>query len=181
MTGCVVFFFFSSRRRHTRCRYVTGVQTCALPIYIPAPHALLEGARKLPGGHWLRFDLADSALCVRPYWRFQIEPDDSLGLDAEPRLIDELAALLGQAAERRLMSDVPLGVFLSGGLDSSLVLAALTAARPNERFETFTIGFTEPSFDESAYASTVAAHLGSHHHQRMLEMDRARELIPSVL
>jgi asparagine synthase (glutamine-hydrolysing) len=149
--------------------------------YIPAPYALLEGARKLPGGHWLRFDLADAALCVRPYWRFRIEPDHSLDLDAEPRLIDELAALLGQAAERRLMSDVPLGVFLSGGLDSSLVLAALTAARPNERFDTFTIGFTEPSFDESAYASAVAAHLGSHHHQRMLEMARARELIPSVL
>ena len=149
--------------------------------YIPAPHAMLEGTRKLPGGHWLRFDIADATLCVRPYWRFQIEPDDSLGVEAEPRLIEELTGLLGQAAERRLMSDVPLGVFLSGGLDSSLVLAALAAARPNDRFDTFTIGFTEPSFDESPYASAVAAHLGSHHHQRMLEMDGARELIPSVL
>ena len=64
---------------------------------------------------------------------------------------------------------------------TSSPISALTAARPDERFDTFTIGFTEPSFDESAYAATVAAHLGSHHHQRLLEMDRARELIPSVL
>jgi asparagine synthase (glutamine-hydrolysing) len=149
--------------------------------YIPAPHALLQGSRKLPGGHWLRFDIADSKLCVRPYWRFQIEPDASLGPGAEPRLVDELTALLGQAAQRRLMSDVPLGVFLSGGLDSSLVLAALAATRPDDRFNTFTIGFTEPSFDESAYSNAVAAHLGSQHHHRILDMEVAQELIPSVL
>jgi asparagine synthase (glutamine-hydrolysing) len=111
----------------------------------------------LPGGHWLRFDFASSDVRVRPYWRFQIEPDDSLGVSAEPRLVDELAGLLGQAARRRLMSDVPIGVFLSGGLDSSLVLAALSATEPNERFDTYTIGFTEPSFDESRYAASVAA------------------------
>ena len=149
--------------------------------YIPAPHALLEGTFKLPGGHWLRFDIATCSLHTRSYWRFQIEPDDSLGVDAEPRLIEELTALLGQAAQRRLMSDVPVGLFLSGGLDSSVVLAALAAARPNDRFDTFTIGFTEPSFDESPYATAVAAHLGSRHHERRLAVDSALDLIPFVL
>ena len=149
--------------------------------YIPAPRALLEGTRKLPGGNWLRFDLCDSMLSQHAYWQFRLEPDEGLGAEAEPRLIDELEALLGAAGRRRLMSDVPLGVFLSGGIDSSLVLATLAAARPDIRLDSFTVGFTEPSFDESPYARAVAAHIGSRHHERVLEMDRTRELIPSVL
>lgn len=149
--------------------------------YIPAPRAALEGCAKLPGGHWLRLDLDSGAHIIKPYWQFRLEPDAGLGDADEPRLIEECAALLKQAAERRLMSDVPLGVFLSGGLDSSSILASLTQSTPGDRFATFTIGFDEPSFDESEPARLVANHLGTRHHERLLDLDKARDLIPEVL
>lgn len=149
--------------------------------YIPSPCAVYEGMRKLPGGHWLRFDLASENVETRAYWRFGLEPDDGLTDADEPRLVDELTGLLIQGARRRLMSDVPLGVFLSGGLDSSIVLAALASEQPGSNFDTFTIGFVEPSFDESAHARTVAEHVGSRHHERRLDMHKARDLIPDVL
>ena len=116
--------------------------------YIPAPNAILNGTSKLPGGHWLRYDIASGEHVTKAYWRFVIEPDPSLGDADEPRLVDECRSLLATAARRRLMSDVPLGVFLSGGLDSSLVLASLAQYQPGSSFSTFTIGFEEPSFDE---------------------------------
>ena len=99
----------------------------------------------------------------------------------EPRLIEECRALLAQAAQRRLMSDVPLGIFLSGGLDSSLILASLTKFLPAGRLSSFTIGFTEPSFDESRHARMVAQFLGTQHHEKLLDLDLAQALIPSVL
>jgi len=149
--------------------------------YIPAPLALLEGTVKLPGGHWLNYDLESGKLTTRAYWQFYLEPDEGLGEADEPRLVEELGALLGQAAGRRLMSDVPIGIFLSGGLDSSLVLAALAHIRPAASLSTFTIGIAEPSFDESKRARTVARHLGTAHHERVLDLDRARALIEPVL
>jgi asparagine synthase (glutamine-hydrolysing) len=149
--------------------------------YIPAPNAILKGTSKLPGGHWVRYDIASGEHIVKAYWRFTLEPDPSLGDADEPRLVEECRSLLVTAARRRLMSDVPLGVFLSGGLDSSLVLASLAQSQPGSSFSTFTIGFEEPSFDESAYAATAARHFGSSHYVRRLSLDRARDLIDEVL
>ena len=149
--------------------------------YIPAPHALFEGCRKLPAGHWLRYGISSGKLDVRAYWTFRLEPDEGLVEKEEPRIVEELSELLVQAARRRQMSDVPLGVFLSGGLDSSLVLAALATNQSGSSLATFTIGFTEPSFDESPFARAVADHIGSRHHERRLDMAYARDLIPSVL
>jgi asparagine synthase (glutamine-hydrolysing) len=149
--------------------------------YIPAPHSILEGTSKLPGGHWLSYDIASGQLVTKAYWRFIIEPNPSLGDADEPRLVEECRSLLAVAARRRLMSDVPLGVFLSGGLDSSLVLASLAQSQSASSLSTFTIGFEEPSFDESAHAATVARHIGSRHHERRLSLDRARDLIDQVL
>lgn len=149
--------------------------------YIPGPHALYEGVCKLPGGHWLRYGILDGQVETRAYWQFRLEPDERMSDADEPRLVEELTALIVEAARRRLMSDVPLGVFLSGGIDSSLVLAALATKRPGATLDTFTIGFTEPSYDESPFARAVAEHIGSRHNERRLDMERARDLIPSVL
>jgi asparagine synthase (glutamine-hydrolysing) len=149
--------------------------------YIPAPYAIYSGVNKLPGGHCLTYDIPSGRADIKRYWRFELEPDESLGDADEGRLVEECAALLEQAAKRRLMSDVPLGVFLSGGLDSSSVLAALARFVPGERLNTFTIGFTEPSYDESPHARVVAAHLGTQHHEDILDLNRARDLIPSLL
>ena len=149
--------------------------------YIPAPHSIIEGTSKLPGGHWLSYDLSSGQLVKKAYWRFVLEPDLSITDADEPRLVEECRSLLAIAARRRLMSDVPLGVFLSGGIDSSLVLASLAQSQPASSLSTFTIGFDEPSFDESAHATTVARHVGSRHHERQLSVERARDLIDEVL
>jgi asparagine synthase (glutamine-hydrolysing) len=149
--------------------------------YIPAPNSILEGVSKLPGGSWLRYDLISGEHRVQEYWQFALSPDYSLQDTDEPRLVEELRALLIQAARRRLMSDVPIGTFLSGGLDSSLVLSALAQSRSASDLSTFTIGFAEPSFDESSFASIVAEHVGTRHHQKRLDLEQARQLVPKVL
>lgn len=149
--------------------------------YLPAPNAMLNGVSKLPGGHWMSFDIASRALRVSPYWQFSLQHDEGLSDKDEPALVEECAGLLSQAARRRLMSERPLGVFLSGGLDSSVVLASLAGHMPASQLRTFTIGFTEPTFDESPYARTVADHLGTEHNERLLDMARAQALMPQVL
>jgi asparagine synthase (glutamine-hydrolysing) len=149
--------------------------------YIPAPLALYDGCAKLPGGCYLSFDLDNFVLKVTRYWRFRIEADVSLAEKSEPALAEELRALLVQAAKRRLMSDVPLGLFLSGGIDSSGVLAGAAQQLDPQSILTFTIGFNEPSFDESEYARSVARFFHTRHHEEKLALDTARSLIPQVL
>jgi asparagine synthase (glutamine-hydrolysing) len=149
--------------------------------YLPAPNALYERCRKLPGGCHLTYDVTDGTMSISRYWRFSLEPDERLTEADDDRLADELRALLIQAVDRRLMSDVPLGVFLSGGIDSASILAAVTELRGPDAVDTFTIGFTEPSFDESAHARSLAHLLGSRHHDELLDLSKAEYLIPHVL
>jgi asparagine synthase (glutamine-hydrolysing) len=149
--------------------------------YIPTPAAYYEGSAKLPAGHTLELDLSSQAASVKPYWRFRIEPDSAFEARSEASLVEELRHLLLQAVERRMVSDVPLGVFLSGGIDSSLIAAAAAQKHPPESIKAFTIGFFEKSFDESDYAKAVASHLGIDHKLKVLHIDMAKDLIPSVL
>jgi asparagine synthase (glutamine-hydrolysing) len=149
--------------------------------YIPAPHALYAGARKLPGGHHLTFDLDSGSITVKAYWQFRLEPDENIGDEDEPALAEELRHLLAQAVKRRLISDVPLGVFLSGGIDSSAVLAMAARFLPTDSIKTFTIGFTEPSFDESRFARGVAGRFDTKHAEKILSLDHANGLIDHVL
>jgi asparagine synthase (glutamine-hydrolysing) len=149
--------------------------------YIPAPNALYRGARKLPGGCSLTVDLDNFLVREQRFWRFAIEADEHAPENRVPELTEELRALLDRAVARRLVSDVPLGIFLSGGIDSSIVLALAARHRSPASLDTFTIGFNEPSFDESAYARDVAAAVGSRHHERILDFDTARGLAGEVL
>ena len=149
--------------------------------FIPAPHSLYRDIAKLPGGHHMTCDLDSGAVAVREYWRFRIEPPDHIPGDPEGPWCEELRALLSQAVKRRLISDVPLGLFLSGGIDSSAVLAFATRHVPPERIGTYSIGFDEESFDESPYAKRVAETFRSDHHHQVLSLQKAGELIPSVL
>jgi asparagine synthase (glutamine-hydrolysing) len=160
---------------------IRSVQKFFAHGYLPAPNTLYENCRKLPGGCHLSYDAVGGRFSVRRYWRFNIEPDERLTEAHDDRLADELRSLLIQAVERRLMSDVPLGLFLSGGIDSASVLAAATKLKGRDSVETFTVGFTEPSFDESGHARSVARILGSRHHDEILDLSQARDLIPTVL
>ncbi|WP_027521994.1 asparagine synthase (glutamine-hydrolyzing) [Bradyrhizobium sp. Ec3.3] len=149
--------------------------------YLPAPHALYEGSAKLPAGHFMTVDLNTLASTIEAYWRFVLEPDEDLAAKGDEALAEELRHLLLQAVGRRLVSDVSVGVFLSGGLDSSAVLAAAARVRNGGPLNSFTVGFSEPSYDESEFAKIAASHVGSRHNQRILDLEEARDLIPQVL
>lgn len=147
--------------------------------YVPAPRSIVERVWKLPGGHGFSYDLSNCELKTWQWWRFEIEPD--LALSDESRVAEQLAHTLELATKRRLMADVPLGIFLSGGIDSSGIAALATRHVPRGKLNTFSIGFTDPSFDESSHAELVAKSLGCAHHHETLDLDKSRELLPELI
>ncbi len=149
--------------------------------YVPSPHGLWQNCHKLEGGCFLIHDLASGSVRQGRYWQFGLEPDKAMGARAEVELADELRELFRQAVTRRMISDVPLGVFLSGGIDSSATLACAATARGGSPLDSFTIGFNEPSYDESAYAGQMAALAGSRHHEQILSIDALRDVIGEAL
>jgi asparagine synthase (glutamine-hydrolysing) len=158
-----------------------GLQKFLAHGFTPAPHTIYSECRKLPAGHSAMFDLTTQALDVRCYWRFGLDTDESLIQSDEPRLAEELRHLFFQSVRRRLISDVPLGLFLSGGIDSTATVAAAAACRPAGSLDTFSIGFTDPSFDESAFARQAAAHYGTRHHEQVLDLETGKQLLEPVL
>jgi asparagine synthase (glutamine-hydrolysing) len=126
--------------------------------YVPAPRTLFAGIRKLPPGGLLEADA--SGVRERRYW-------DAGVAAAQPSRLGDPAALrdvLQRAVERELMSDVPVGVFTSGGLDSSILAAAAARAMPGERIHTYSVKFAEPGYDESAFAEAVTHDIRTSHH-----------------
>jgi asparagine synthase (glutamine-hydrolysing) len=149
--------------------------------YIPAPHSLYENIYKLPAGHSLWYHLNTKTLTVQKYWDFELKPFDYLPKNPEAEWGEQLRELLDQAVQRRLMSDVPLGVFLSGGIDSSAIAALASKHISATDLNTFSIGFTEPDFDESAYAKQVAQFIGSQHHSAILSVEKSQGLLPEIM
>jgi len=148
--------------------------------FLPAPNALYRGSRKLPGGHSMTYDIETRTTKIDRYWRFEIDPCVPPP-DAERRWTDELRGLLSEAVRRRLMSDVPIGIFLSGGVDSSAVLALAARHLPAGSIQTFAIGFNEPSFDESSHARRTADHFGAVHHEQFVDLEQGRTILPDLL
>jgi asparagine synthase (glutamine-hydrolysing) len=142
--------------------------------YVPTPGSIFEGVHKLPPGHFARF--ANGKLTVEQYYRLELEPKCTLSEDDAER---ELARLLDQAVESRLVADVPFGAFLSGGLDSSVVVA-LMSRHLKQPVRTFSIGFREPEYNELSDAKRVARHLGTEHEELVVEPD-AVELLQSLV
>src|SRR5690606_10926992 len=143
-----------------------------------APLSFLEGVHKLPAGHSLVLDLESPVPRVERYWRYEPEPATEHPAGIERRWVEEFRSLLDTAVERRLVADVPVGCFLSGGLDSSTVAALATRHAGRERLKTFSIGFEEADFDETRYAAEVAAHLGVDHRIERLSVQRALGILP---
>ena len=124
--------------------------------------------RKLPAGCNLSYSIASGKLQVKRYWQFTLEPaEENLRQDS----IDELLSLLKAAVDRRLIADVPVGTFLSGGIDSSLISAMAAERVGAGELKTFSIGFSEASFDESNHARFAAQHIGTEHFDEILEVD----------
>ncbi len=149
--------------------------------YMPAERTIYNNCYCLEAGSWLRLDLSTAEISIKNYWSFSIETDHSLTLEKEAALIEELRELLVQAVQRRLLSDVPLGLFLSGGIDSGTILAAASKILPAKQVKAFTIGFNEPSFDESQKATIMAEAFGVSHKLEMLTLDSMRQNIMTVL
>ena len=143
--------------------------------YVPAPHSIWEGMRKLPPGHVLV--RAAGVSTVRRFWESPDPVADPLPFeDASARFWDDFRAAVG----RHKRSDVPLGVFLSGGVDSSSVAAALAEIIPAREIRTFSIGFDDKSFDESGHARAVADFLGTDHRERTFSASTVMDLLPEV-
>jgi asparagine synthase (glutamine-hydrolysing) len=153
--------------------------------YIPAPNTVLEGVYKLPGGHSFTLDVDAPGQTPRldKYWEFILEPfvGGEIPKDPEGTWGEELRARLDTAVKRRLVADVPVGVFLSGGIDSSAVTAFASRHVPAGTLKTFSIGFEEASFDESAYARRVAELFKTDHHLEMLSIEKAHTLLPAIV
>ena len=149
--------------------------------YIPAPSTLYRQIFKLPGGHNLLFKIDAMTCRVSKYWDFVLEPFEHVPTDPEEAWGEELRELLRKSVRRRLMSDVPLGVFLSGGVDSSAITAFAAEEAGQARMKSFCIGFEEASFDETRYARIIAERYHTEHYEEILSMERARGLLPEII
>jgi asparagine synthase (glutamine-hydrolysing) len=149
--------------------------------YIPAPSTIYRKIHKLPGGHNLLLRLKDMSFRISKYWDFVLEPFERIPANPEETWGEEIRNLLRRSVRRRLMSDVPLGVFLSGGVDSSAITAFAAEAVGAERMKSFCIGFEETSFDETKYARIIARRYHTDHHEDMFSMERARGLLPEIV
>ncbi len=143
--------------------------------YVPAPHSIYKGIYKLPAAHVLTVENGD--VKTRRYWNLTFSKNGHA--PSLENAASELKDLLSDAVRMRLVADVPLGVLLSGGVDSSTI-AAFATQHATETVKTFSIGFTEDSFDETKYARQVAAHLGTDHHEEILSVAKAAELISDI-
>lgn len=167
----------SALRRLPFLRLTTGREELARFLayeYSPTPGTIHREAQKLPPAHFLTFQ--DGEVRTAPYWTLPAPEDRAPA--PEPELCERLVALLDRAVQRRLVSDVPLGLLLSGGLDSSLV-AALMAR--HGKVKSFSIGFREASYDESPHARFVAGRLGLEHHERILDATACGALLPDIV
>ena len=144
--------------------------------YVPTPSSILKGVHKVEAGGYVLWSEGVAREGRFTDLRVPPQPMRVRAPEAAAMVWDTLC----QATRRRLESEVPLGVFLSGGLDSTAVVAAMAAEVPPSQIHTFTIGFDDPSFDESGPARAVARHFGTDHHERTLDGDEALRLVGDV-
>jgi asparagine synthase (glutamine-hydrolysing) len=143
--------------------------------YVPAPHSIYKGISKLPAAHLLTVEKGE--VKTRRYWNLTWHKNGST--PPLEKAAEELRELLADAVRMRLVSDVPLGILLSGGVDSSTV-AAFATQFSTEKVKTFSIGFEEDSFDESKFARQVANHLNTEHYEDRLSVEKAADLISEI-
>ena len=181
------FVFASEIRAFTVLPGWTGaIDPAALDAYlrcnfVPAPLSIYKNLNKLEPGKVLRLK-SDFAPDIQPYWDLRAIAAEGAGSGprlSDARATDELESLLGDAVGQRMVSDVPLGAFLSGGVDSSLVVA-LMQARSQWPVKTFTIGYREQRYNEADHAKAIAEHLGTEHQSFTLTAQDAIDAIPGL-
>jgi asparagine synthase (glutamine-hydrolysing) len=138
--------------------------------FIPAPRTLLDRVKKLPAGHWMKVHVQGLRCEIRKFWEFELDPFETISQNPERAWGEELVQRLDEAVRCRLQADVPVGVFLSGGIDSTTI--ATLAAKHHPSIETFSIGFEEKSFDERGFARFAAETAKTRHHEEVLSPER---------
>ena len=149
--------------------------------YVPTPHSIYRGVSKVQPGEIVSFG-PDRQVCRRTYWSVDAVAKEGLAhpfAGSEADAIDALDALLADAVSGNMISDVPLGAFLSGGIDSSTVVALMVAAKRGP-VRTFSIGFSDFGYDEAPYAEAVAAHLGTVHEELTVTAADALSIVPEL-
>ncbi|AJP72834.1 asparagine synthase (glutamine-hydrolyzing) [Sphingomonas hengshuiensis] len=182
-------FLFGSELKALRCNpsFEGGVDRGALTQfvrhgYVPAPNSIHPGISKLLPGHVLTVSAAQPEPRIQAYWQLNDVVADGQATPfagSATEAVEETHRLLHQAVRRQAVSDVPLGAFLSGGVDSSTIVALLQASS-SRPVKTFTIGFEDVGFDESPHARAVAAHLGTEHHELRVTGETALGVLPEL-
>ena len=144
--------------------------------YVPAPRSILKDINKLSPGHFIVIDSKDQ-LTIKQYWDYNFS--DKLVFNNENECVELLLGKFHQAVKRRMISDVPLGTFLSGGIDSGMIAAAMKNISPG-LVDSFNIGFKEKSFDESEYAGNLAGFLGLNHRSKICDSSDMLALLPKL-
>ena len=186
-TGADAVFLFGSELKSLRAHpaFAAPVDRRALSLfmrhnYVPAPWSIYEGIKKLPPASYLTLEFGSRDAAVETYWSgleaARAGVSNPLRLKPE-EAVDELERLLLSAIGQQMIADVPLGAFLSGGVDSSTVVA-LMQAQSSRPVKTFTIGFDEKDYNEAEHAKAVAAHLGTDHTELYVRPEEAQAVIP---
>ncbi len=144
--------------------------------YIPAPSSIYKEVKKLPPASWMKVSFSGEILSVKHYWQADFQPDYS---KSEEEWLEELDVTLMDSVKQHLVSDVPFGAFLSGGLDSSLVVSYMSRIL-DQPVEAFSIGFQEKQYDETDYAKLAAKTCGAKHHIEIVTPD-VLELLPKLV
>lgn len=143
--------------------------------YIPAPHSIFKNLYKVEAGHYLCYDLLSNTYKNREYWSVDEQYKKEKFDKSEAEILNDLESLLEDAVSLRMVSDVPVGVFLSGGYDSSLVTALLS--KNHKDLHTFTIGFEDKRYNEAQHAKEIASYLGTRHEEYYLN---SKEMLSHV-
>jgi asparagine synthase (glutamine-hydrolysing) len=145
--------------------------------YVPSPRTIFQGISKLPPGHALAF--AEDQVRTWQYWDINLARSEGVQPKRLSEYEAELLEVLREAVHKEMISDVPIGVLLSGGIDSSAVAALMAEAAP-ENVKSFSIAFDDPSFDESHHARQVVRYLGTEHHELTLTPKTMLDLVPRI-
>ncbi len=144
--------------------------------FVPSPHTIFREAKKLSAASYLIWD--EKGEEIKSYWSpFRRNAEDEVLSEKEAE--DRMMELLRKAVRRRLISDVPLGIFLSGGIDSSTITALAQQAHSG-KVKTFSISFEDPSFDESTYALLASKHIGTEHHEKRMDPEDLLGIVPRI-
>lgn len=144
--------------------------------FLPSPNTLVKDCWKLEPGSFLKFNWQTGRIDRRTYWKFRIRPDTRFDKRKIDDIADEFRSLFKSSVKKRLVADVPLGFLLSGGLDSTALISSAADMLPRQQISAFTLGFEQPSFDESEPASKVASHFSSDHRARTMTNDEFQRI-----